>query len=181
MDEFDTFRGFCINNTNVTKIFVEYTENNDQNSYNIPSFVQDGEEQRPVWPTERSFISNAQKRTIFFHPESCIPRIFFGLQPISALKAGIIFVYKLLFGEEDCRRIRCGLAKLPIKRFSPFQKYFEMVKEIWNNSRPAKIQKQLGNTFQIDFLLDIIENLNVGKSYCLNFDLQELPCIDVTQ
>ena len=75
LDDLDTFQGFSINNTNATKIFVEYTENNDQNGYNIPSFVQDGEEQRPVWPTERSFISNAQKRTIFFHPESCIPRI----------------------------------------------------------------------------------------------------------
>ena len=174
LDHFDTFRGFTINNSTVTKIFVEYTENEDQNNYNIPSIIQDGDDQRSVWPTQGSFVTNVQKRIIFFHPESCIPRIFYGLQPISALRAGIIFVYRLLFGEDDCRRIRCGLAKLPIKKLAPFQKYFEMVKEIWNGSRPAKIQKQMGNTFQVDFLLDIIDNLNVGKSHCLSFNLQEL-------
>ena len=32
LDYFDTFRGFSINNTNVTKIFVECTENEDHNN-----------------------------------------------------------------------------------------------------------------------------------------------------
>ena len=32
----------------------------------------------------------------------------------------------------------------------------------------------MGNTFQVDFLLDIIDNLTVGKSHCLSFNLQEL-------
>ncbi len=110
----------------------------------------------------------------FLNPESCIPKIFYGLQPITALRCGIIYVYKLLFGQEDCNKIRCGLAAIPIKMHAPFQKYFEMVKETWSHGRPAKIQKQLGSTLQIVFLLDLIENLNVGKMSCLNFSSTEI-------
>ena len=66
---------------------------------------------------------------------------------------------------------------MPIKTFAPFQKYFEMVKETWSHGRPSKLQKQLGNTFQTDFLLDLIENLNVGKMSCLNFSPKEIDSL----
>ena len=52
-----------------------------------------------------------------------------------------------------------------------------MVKETWSHGRPTKIQKQLGNTFQTDFLLDLIENLNVGKMSCLNFSPTEIDSL----
>ena len=56
-----------------------------------------------------------------------------------------------------------------------------MVKEIWRQGKPQKNQKQLGNTFQVDFLLEIIDNLNMGRLHCFNLPLQRLISLDSTQ
>ena len=129
---FDNFKGFTVNGTLISNIFPEYTDAEfNNNNYAIPVNIHENEQQAEVWPVEKTFISSGMKRVIFFNPESCIPKIFYGLQPISALRCGIIYVYKLLFGQEDCQKIRRGLAAIPIKMYSPFQKYFKMVKEIW--------------------------------------------------
>ena len=124
---FDNFKGFTVNGTLISNIFPEYTDAVlDNNNYTIPINIRHDEQQVQVWPIEETFISSEKKRVIFFNPESCIPKIFYGLQPITALRCGIIYVYKLLFGQEDCNKIRCGLAAIPFKMHAPFQKYFEI-------------------------------------------------------
>jgi hypothetical protein len=52
------------------------------------------------------------------------------MQPIAALRSGIFYIFKLIFGVNNENEVKCGLAKMDLKLLGPFQTFFDMVNEI---------------------------------------------------
>jgi hypothetical protein len=113
-------------------------------------------------------VTNVDKRKAYFFPHCYIPKILFALQPVAALRAGIYYIFKLIFGVESERQTKCCLAKADEKLFGPFQIYFDMVMGIWTQGYPSSIPTSLGPYWQDEMISDLIENITSGTNTCLS-------------
>ena len=161
-----TFSGFENNSLKIAKIFSEFTDNTDYEAFTLPEKVGEAS----YWPEHEVFMANADKRKAYFFPHCFIPKVLFALQPVAALRAGIFYIFKLIFGIESERQTKCCLAKANEKLFGPFQIYFDMVLSIWTQGYPSNIPTSLGNFWQDEMISDLIENITSGTNTCLSLN-----------
>ena len=55
--------------------------------------------------------------------------------------------------------VKLGLAKMDISLLAPFQTFFSIVIDIWQNGTPIRIPESLGQHFQDDLIYGILENM----------------------
>ena len=119
---------------------------------------------------ERLFCENQHKRKVYFFPHCYVPKLIFSLQPVAALRAAIFHIFKLIFGVDNEHQAKCGLAKINTKLLGPFQTFFGMVIDIWQQGYPKIIPASLGDFFQDEMISDLIENLISSNQTCLNLN-----------
>ena len=122
------------------------------------------------WPEGETFCENLNKRKIYFYPHCYIPKLFFALQPVAALRAAIFYIFKLILGVDNENQAKYGLAKINIKLLGPFQTFFGMVLDIWQLGYPKNIPASLGTFFQVDLISDLIENIISWNQTCLSLN-----------
>ena len=166
LGRYSSFTGFEINSIKISKIFSEFTDNTDHEAFGLPETVGEID----YWPENETYLENENKRKAYFFPHCFIPKILFALQPVAALRAGIFYIFKLIFGTDSEYQTKCCLAKANEKLFGPFQTFFGMVLDIWQKGYPSSIPASLGLFWQDELISDLIENITSGSQTCLSLN-----------
>ena len=93
MQVWSGFTGFKLSEkTKVCTLFTEHTQNidADKEKFKLPEIAPDGNR---YWPEAETDCINVNKRKLYFFPHAYLPSVIFCMQPLVALRAGILFIF----------------------------------------------------------------------------------------
>ena len=122
----------------VTLLFVEGSRvEGEPSPFTIPS--------NNVWG--RTFAANREElEQLLLRPHLHIPRIFFSINPTTALKLAIQHIFSMAYGTENMETVIQQLVKTEPHMFKYFETFNELNIKIWKG-QTLRVPFQFSNTF----------------------------------
>ena len=107
-----------------------------------------------IWPKSKLVSCNVNhKSSMYFYPHCFVPWNMYFYNPLSALRAAVIYITSQVFEIQDIEDLKTRIANTNISLFAPFLTFYNLTCNLWSTGEVQSTDPNENTKFHCPFCI----------------------------